>query len=72
MLSFVYRLPVFHGGLQLETDKPSCQVVRARSTAKGFAWTNKAIQADIRLDQVLGRLSSSAALPFGITVSDAD
>lgn len=34
--SFVYGLPEFHGGLQLETDKPFCQVLRARSTVKGL------------------------------------
>lgn len=72
--SFGYRLSEFHGGLQLETDKPSLQMIRARSTAKVLYGT-KPFRANVRLDQVLftvlERLSaSSAALPVGILVSD--
>lgn len=72
--SFGYRLSGFHGGLQLETDKPFLQMIRARSTAKVLYGT-KPFRANVRLDQglftVLERLSvSSAALPVGTLVSD--
>lgn len=75
--SFAYRLSEFHGGLQLETDKPSLQVIRARSTAKVLHERTKPFRAEIRLDQgfvsVLERLSAlSDTLLVEIPVSDAD